>query len=265
MDCLNLGSYNYLGFAETTGPITDSVAESIAKYGVAMGGSRMEGSNAEVVEELEKCIAKFVQKPAALVIGMGYATNSTSIPALCGGKGTLIISDSLNHNSIVAGARDSGSRIVVFKHNDTEDLENVVRESIIRGQPRTHRPWKKITIIVEGIYSMEGEIAKLKEIVEIKKKYKCYLYVDEAHSIGALGKTGRGVCEQTGVNPDDIDVLMGTFTKAFGSVGGYLAGSVDIVQYLRSTSYGSVYSASMSPPCAQQALGMNSKIIIVCL
>jgi serine palmitoyltransferase len=142
----------------------------------------------------------------------------------------------------------------VFKHNDPEDLERVLRDSIVEGQPRTRRPWKKIIIIVEGIYSMEGEIAKLKEIVALKKKYKAYLYVDEAHSIGALGKTGRGVCEHTGVDPKDVDVLMGTFTKAFGSVGGYVASSEEIISYLRHIAYSSVYATAMSPPCAQQAL-----------
>jgi len=107
---------------------------------------------------------------------------------------------------------------------------------------------------VEGIYSMEGEICRLPEIVELKKKYKAYLYVDEAHSIGSLGATGRGVCEHWGVNPQDIDILMGTYTKAFGSVGGYISGSKELITYLRSTSYGSLYASSMAPPCAQQAL-----------
>jgi len=108
---------------------------------------------------------------------------------------------------------------------------------------------------------MEGEICRLPEIVAIKKKYKAYLYVDEAHSIGALGKTGRGICEHCGVNPRDIDILMGTFTKAFGSVGGYISGSEELITYLRSTSYGSLYASSMSPPCAQMALSALKTIM----
>ena len=131
----------------------------------------------------------------------------------------MIISDSLNHTSIVFGARGAGARIKVFTHGDTKALERLIRDSIAEGQPRTHLPWKKILILVEGIYSMEGEIVDLAEVVRIKKKYKCYLYVDEAHSIGALGAHGRGVCEQRNVNPADIDILMGTFTKSFGAVG----------------------------------------------
>jgi serine palmitoyltransferase len=253
-ECLNLGSYNYLGFAENNGPITELVAESIRTYGVAMGAPRMEGGDSSVVRELEKLTAQFIGKEDALIIGMGFATNSTTIPAFCGGKGTLIISDSLNHNSIVNGSRDSAARILVFKHNDMRDLDNLLRNAIVEGQPRTRRPWKKIVIIVEGIYSMEGEVCNLPAIVALKKKYKAYLYVDEAHSIGALGKTGRGICEHWGVDPADVDILMGTYTKAFGSVGGYIAGPKAFVDFLRSQSYGSVYSAAMSPPCAQQAL-----------
>eukprot|EP00961_Rhodomonas_salina_P040813 548388-Rhodomonas_salina.3 len=104
-------------------------------------------------------------------------------------------------------------------------LEARLRAAIAEGQPRTHRPWKKILVVVEGLYSMEGEICRLKEIVAVCKKYKAYLYVDEAHSIGALGRTGRGVLEHCGVNPEDVDIMMGTFTKSFGSVGGYIAAS----------------------------------------
>jgi serine palmitoyltransferase len=252
--CLNLCSYNYLGFSETQGPIVDAVTASIRTSGVATASPRMEGGNYAIVQDLERTVAKFVGKPDALVFAMGYATNSTTIPAICGGKGTLIISDTLNHASIVTGSRDSGAKIRVFEHNDMSDLEKVLRDSIIEGQPRTHRPWKKIIIIVEGVYSMEGEICKLPEIVALKKKYKAYLYVDEAHSIGALGATGRGVCEHHGVNPEDIDVLMGTFTKAFGSVGGYIAASEELITYFRHLSYGTVYATAMSPPTAQQAL-----------
>jgi len=204
--------------------------------------------------ELEQTIASFVGKPAAMVFAMGYATNSTTIPAACGTKGTLIISDSLNHASIVCGSRDSGAKILVFRHNDPKDLEQVLRDAIVEGQPRSRRPWQRIFIIVEGVYSMEGEIARLPEIIAIKKKYKAYLYVDEAHSIGALGREGRGLCQHWGVDPADVDILMGTFTKAFGSVGGYVAGSQELISFLRHTSYGQIYATSMSPPCAQQAL-----------
>jgi len=255
IDALNISSYNYLGFAENSGPVIDSVVNSMNHYSYATASPRQEGGNYDIIQELERTIAEFVGQPDAIVYGMGYATNSTTIPVLCGGKGTLIISDTLNHASIVTGSRDApGAKILVFRHNDPADLELVLKNAIIEGQPRTHRPWKKIVLIVEGIYSMEGEICRLPEIVALKKKYKTYLYVDEAHSIGALGKTGRGVCEHWGINPRDIDILMGTFTKAFGSVGGYISGSHELIEYLKYRSYGTIYATSMSPACAQQAL-----------
>ncbi|GAQ81699.1 Long-Chain Base 1 [Klebsormidium nitens] len=251
--CLNLGSYNYLGFAAADEYCTDRVVKSLHHYSASTCSSRMEVGTTELHVELEEMVARFVGKPAAIVYGMGFATNSTTLPAMAG-KGTLLISDSLNHSSIVTGARASGAKIAVFQHNIPSHLEQVLRESIVEGQPRTHRPWKKIIIIVEGIYSMEGEICRLPEIVELKKKYKAYLYLDEAHSIGALGRTGRGACEQTGVDPADVDVMMGTFTKSFGSCGGYLAGSEEFVAYLRHTSPGSLYATAMSPPAVQQCI-----------
>jgi serine palmitoyltransferase len=250
---LNLGSYNYLGFAENAGHCIEHVIEAVKKYGVGTGGSRMDVGTVDLHRELERRVADFIGHEDALIFDMGYATNSTSIPALIG-KGGLIISDSLNHASIVIGCRSSGAKIKVFKHNDPEDLERVLRQAIAEGQPRTHRDWKKILIVVEGIYSMEGEILRLPEIIAIKKKYKAYLYVDEAHSIGALGKRARGVTDYWGVDPRDVDILMGTFTKSFGSVGGYIASNKELISYLRQTSFGSVYSMSMSLPCVQMII-----------
>jgi len=125
---------------------------------------------------------------------------------------------------------------------------------IVDGQPRTGRAWRKIVVMVEGIYSMEGEICKLKEVVQTAKKYGAYMYVDEAHSIGALGATGRGVCEYCGVDPRDIDIMMVTFTKSFGAMGGYIAGSHEFIRHLRDGSTGSLYGNSMSPTVCQQIL-----------
>jgi len=192
-------------------------------------------------------------KEDAVVFGMGFATNSTVIPALVG-KGCLVLSDALNHTSIVTGVRSSGASVRIFRHNDVGHLERTLRFAIAEGQPRTRRPWRKVLIIVEGIYSMEGETACLADIVALKKKYKAYLFLDEAHSIGAMGRTGRGCAEHEGVDTADIDVMMGTFTKSFGSCGGYIAGSRDLVEHIRRSSPGTLYAAAMSPPAAQQAL-----------
>jgi serine palmitoyltransferase len=252
--CTNLGSYNYLGFADDwMNTCSKDVFKAVHQYGLAATTPSMEFGTSVIHQELESAVAKFVGKPAAIVYNMGYATNSTSIPALMG-KGTLIISDSMNHSSIVNGARSSGAAVAVFRHNDAQHLETVLRNKIAEGQPRTHRPWKKIMVMVEGIYSMEGEIVDLRAIVDVAKRYKAYTYVDEAHSIGALGKTGRGICEYAGVDPSEIDILMGTFTKSFGAMGGYIATSEELVAFVRSSSAGANYATSLSPVIAQQIL-----------
>ncbi|CAA6667835.1 unnamed protein product [Spirodela intermedia] len=251
--CLNLGSYNYLGFAASDEYCTPRVVDCLKKYSPSTCSVRVDGGTTKLHAELEDLVARFVGKPAAVIFGMGYATNSSIIPVLTG-KGGLIISDSLNHNSIVNGARGSGAVVRVFQHNTPLHLEEVLREQVAAGQPRTHRPWKKIIVIVEGIYSMEGEICKLPEIVAVCKKYKAYTYLDEAHSIGAVGKSGRGVCELLGVDPADVDVMMGTFTKSFGSCGGYIAASKEIIQYLKYACPAHLYATSMSPPAVEQVI-----------
>lgn len=244
--CLNLSSYNYLGFGQPGHEICEkNVLQALNNYGTSTTAAPLYGGSTQLHQQLEQTVANFLSVQDAMIFGMGWGVNATAIPALVG-KGTsflsflflidkhiiyillylgsLIISDSINHNSIVTGARASGAKIKTFPHDDMGALEKIVRKAIIEGQPRTHRPWKKILIIVEGVYSMEGEVCDLAKVVEIKKKYKCYLYLDEAHSIGAVGKNGRGVCEYTGVDTKDIDILMGTFTKSFGAIGGYIAG-----------------------------------------
>jgi len=252
--CLNLGSYNYLGFSDTSGKVMEDVVTTIRQTGVSVASTGHDLGLSESVAVLEKMTAKFLDKDDCVVVGMGYATNASVIPSVVG-KGSLIISDSLNHASVVHGCRTSGAKIKPFMHNDLNHLESIIRDSIVKGQPRTHRPWDKILIIVEGIYSMEGEMCDLKEIVRIKKKYKCYLWIDEAHSIGALGKTGRGICEHAGVPTSEVDILMGTFTKSFASVGGYIAGSKELIGLIRRSNFASLYSTNMSTAAAQQVIG----------
>merc|ERR1711991_362001 len=253
IDCLNLGSYNYLGFADGLDYCTAHVLESLDKYGVGVSGVRAEFGTTVVHAELERLVAQFLGKESAVVFGMGFQTNSTVLPQLVG-KGGLIVSDSLNHASLVAGCKCSPAKIMMFRHNDMEHLERVIREAVAMGQPRTRRPWTMILLVVEGIYSMEGEICNLPEIIRIKKKYGCYVYMDEAHSIGALGARGRGVCDFWGVDPSECDVLMGTFTKSFGAVGGYVAGSKELVAHVRASAYAMYYDASLPPGCCEQAM-----------
>ncbi|KAG1807481.1 serine palmitoyltransferase 2 [Suillus subaureus] len=233
---LNISSYNYLAFSQGRGSWADAVVESIRRYGVSSCGTRLESGSNDLHVSAEALIAHFLGTEDALVCSMGFATNSTFIPGLAG-KGSLIISDELNHTSMRVGIRQSGAEIRIFKHNDMSSLESLLREVISQGQPKTHRAWKKILVIVEGLYSMEGTLVNLPRIVELKQKYKFYLYIDEAHSIGSLGSRGRGVTDYFNVPPDSIDVLMGTFSKGFGAAGGYIAGSKPLIDALRLRSH----------------------------
>ncbi|ORY03206.1 serine palmitoyltransferas-like protein 2 [Clohesyomyces aquaticus] len=250
-ETLNMSSYNYLGFAQSEGPCADAAEASIKKYGIAMCSPRSEAGTSDLTLEVEDLIANFVRKPAAMVFSMGFVTNATAFPTLVG-KGCLMISDELNHSSIRFGARLSGAVVTMFKHNDMKDLERVLREQISQGQPRTHRPWKKILVAVEGLYSMEGTMCNLPALVQLKQKYKYHLFVDEAHSIGALGPQGRGVCDYFGIDPAEIDVLMGTLTKSFGANGGYLAADKHIIDKLRTQNAAMLFAESPAPPVLMQ-------------
>lgn len=203
--------------------------------------------------ELETLTAQFLGVDDAIVFGMGFATNSLNLPSLLS-PGCLVVSDEKNHASIILGLRLSGATVKVYKHNNVKDMEKVIESSIIKGQPKSGRPWKKILIILEGVFSMEGSIVKLSEIVEVKKKYGAYIYLDEAHSVGATGPRGRGISDYYGIDPRDIDILMGTFTKSFGSAGGYIAGSKNLINFLRVNSHAHCYASSMAPAVTQQIL-----------
>ncbi|KAK0674270.1 pyridoxal phosphate-dependent transferase [Cercophora samala] len=250
---LNMSSYNYLGFAQSDGPCADAVEECVRKYGLSSASPRADSGTNDLAVEVEREVAQFVGKPAAMVFSMGFVTNAGSFPALVS-KGCLILSDELNHASIRIGARLSGAVIRSFKHNDIGDLEAKLREAISQGQPRTHRPWKKILVAVEGLYSMEGTMVDLPGVLALKKKYKFFLYVDEAHSIGALGPRGRGVCDYFGVDPAEIDILMGTLTKSFGANGGYVAAEKHIIDKLRTTNAATLLGESPAPSVLMQIL-----------
>lgn len=167
---MNLSSYNYLGFSQADGPCSDAVELTVHRSGLVTGSPCFEVGHSDLHKKTEALVARFMGQEDAVIFSMGFATNSTVLPILVG-KGDLLISDTLNHSSIVFGARLTGASIGVFKHNDPEDLEKVVREKISSGDS-DGKPWKKILIIVEGLYSMEGTISKLPEFIKIKKKYK---------------------------------------------------------------------------------------------
>uniref|UniRef100_A0A452TMT2 Serine palmitoyltransferase long chain base subunit 2 n=1 Tax=Ursus maritimus TaxID=29073 RepID=A0A452TMT2_URSMA len=222
---INMGSYNYLGFARNTGSCQEAAAKVLEEYGVGVCSTRQEIGNLDKHEELEKLVASFLGVEAAMAYGMGF--------------GCLILSDELNHASLVLGARLSGATIRIFKHNSEFDVEFTS---------------EKVSVCVFFIHfaSMEGSIVRLPEVIALKKKYKAYLYLDEAHSIGALGPTGRGVVDYFGLDPEDVDVMMGTFTKSFGASGGYIGGKKELIDYLRTHSHSAVYATSLSPPVVEQ-------------
>ncbi|CAF0806522.1 unnamed protein product [Didymodactylos carnosus] len=250
---INFGSYNYLGFAEKDGQCAMAAINSIKSNGTALCSTRSELGTQRYHNELETLLAEYLRVESCIAFGMGFATNALNIPAIAS-KGDLILSDKLNHVSLILGVRMSGAKSQTFAHNDMDDLEQKLHNAIVYGQPGHHRPWRKIFIIVEGIYSMEGSICRLPLLVQLKKKYKAYLYLDEAHSIGSMGKNGRGIVDYYNMDPNDIDILMGTFTKSFGSSGGYIAGKKDLIDHLRIHSHANYYASSMSAPVVYQIL-----------
>ena len=251
-EAINFGSYNYLGFGGYHEKITPIIIETLKKSGSCMNGFAKEIGISDEQKKLEKKLAEFLHKEDCIISPMGFTTNSTLIPILVS-KGDLILSDALNHSSLIIGMKSSKAEIKIFKHNDIYDLKSKLDEVKENGLKNGKQP-SKILVFVEGLYSMEGEFCKLKEIITLKKAYGFYLYIDEAHSIGCLGKTGRGIVEQLGCSFDDIDIMMGTFSKSFASAGGYIASDKKTISLLRNNSYSYVYGNPMSPVAAQQIM-----------
>ncbi|KAI6656915.1 Serine palmitoyltransferase 2-like [Oopsacas minuta] len=247
---LNFASYNYLGFAQNRGPCAEASKSAVEKYGIGMGSTRSEVGSIQLHTDLENLIAEFLGKEDAITFGMGFITNAGNIPAILG-KGCLLMSDELNHASIILGSKLGGVKVQTFNHNDMVDFEKKLRKAVIEGQPKTRRPWKKIIVIVEGIYSMEGTISYIPSLIALKQKYKFYIWLDEAHSIGAMGPTGRGVVEYWGSDANEIDIMMGTFSKSFGAHGGYIASTKAVVSHIRRQTHTN-YASAMTPGVAMQ-------------
>lgn len=257
--CLNLSSYNYLGFAQSVGKCTEDSIEAVKKYGLSSCGPRNLIGNTDLHQNTERILSKFIGKEDSILFSMGWGTNAHLFSSMVNSK-CLVISDSLNHASIRFGIRLSGAAVKVFPHNDMNALEKLLRESISQGQSKSHRPWKKIFVCVEGLYSMEGTYCNLPGLVSLRNKYHFYLFVDEAHSIGALGEHGRGICEYFNINPNNIDILMGTLTKSFGAAGGYISANKNIIDRLRLDITANNYSESM-PPAVLQQISTSMRII----
>lgn len=232
---LMFGSNSYLGL--TNHPkIKEASIEAIKKYGTGCAGSRFLNGTLDLHIELEKKLAKLVGKEEALVYSTGFNVNLGVVSALTGREDYLIF-DELDHASIMAGKQLSFSKTMKFKHNNMESLEKCLQKC---------EPDKVKLIVVDGVFSMEGDIANLPGIVALAKKYNASVYVDEAHGIGVLGDHGRGTCSHFGVT-DDVDVIMGTFSKSFASIGGFVASNKEVINWLRHNSRPYIFSASATP------------------
>jgi 8-amino-7-oxononanoate synthase len=225
--------------------VTAAVVEATKKYGTSVSASRLVSGEKDIHRELEREIADWVGVEDSIVLVGGHATNESVIGHVVGQQ-DLILHDSLSHNSIVQGAILSGSRRRPFPHNDYDALDAALKEQRKRN--------RRVLVIVEGVYSMDGDYPDLPKFVEICKKHQCWLMVDEAHSMGTMGATGRGIAEHFGIQPTDVDIWMGTLSKSFGSCGGYIAGKHALIEYLKYTTPGFVFSVGLSPPNTAAAL-----------
>lgn len=240
----NFVSYNYLGL--NGDPRVNAAAkEAIDHYGTSVSASRIVSGERPVHRELEQALAAIYETEAALTLVSGHATNVTVIGHLVE-RGDLILHDALSHNSIVQGALMSDAQRIAFPHNDMDELDRLL------GQARGGVD--RALIVVEGHYSMDGDVPDLARLVEIARRHRAHLMVDEAHSLGVLGPRGHGIFEQAGVDPGEIDVWMGTLSKTLSGCGGYIAGSAALIDYLRHSAPGFVYSVGLPPPVAAAAV-----------
>ncbi|MHB8765793.1 MAG: aminotransferase class I/II-fold pyridoxal phosphate-dependent enzyme [Deferrisomatales bacterium] len=241
---VNFSVYDYVGLAHDP-EVAAAAKAAIDRYGTSAGASRLVSGEKQVHRDLEQALAAFLTSEAAIVFVSGHATNVTTIGHLFGPE-DLILHDILAHNSIVQGAMLAGAARRAFAHNDWQALDSLLSE--VR-----HR-YRRVLIAIEGVYSMDGDFPELPRFVELRKKHKTLLLVDEAHSLGTMGATGRGLGEHYGVARSDVDLWMGTLSKSLASCGGYIAGSSELVEYLKYTAPGFVYSVGISPPGAAAAL-----------
>ena len=241
---VNLVSYNYLGLNGDP-RVAQAAKDAIDRYGTSTSASRIVSGERPVHGALEAALADLHGTEDCIAMVSGHATNVTVIGHLVG-AGDAVVHDSLAHNSIIQGAMLSGAARQTFAHNDVAALERVLRS--VRAQA------KRVLVVIEGHYSMDGDIPDLAAVIEVVRRYDAYLMVDEAHSLGVLGATGRGIAEHCGVDPSAVDFWMGTLSKTLSGCGGYIASSRDIVDYLRCSAPGFVYSVGLSPPVAAAAL-----------
>ena len=239
---LMLGSNNYLGLSMDP-RVKAGAAAALEKYGTSCSGSRFLNGTLDLHEELEGRLAAFLRKPAATVVSTGYQTNLATLGGILQRSDTAVM-DKQCHASLYEGVMISRCRIKRYEHLDTADCDDVLAKI---------GPDKPTAILTDGVFSMEGHLAPLPELVALKKKHNSVLFVDDAHGLGTMGPNGRGTCEHFGVE-DDVDVILGTFSKSFASLGGVVAGPTEVINYIKHHGRSIIYSASMSPAALGAAL-----------
>jgi 8-amino-7-oxononanoate synthase len=244
MNLINYSSYNYLGLNGHP-RVSQAAKLSIDRYGTSASASRPVSGERPVHRELEQSLAKIHHTEDCIVYVSGHATNVSTISSLLGNK-DLIFHDSLAHNSIIQGSILSGAKRLSFPHNDYDALDQMLENN--------RRKYERVLIVTEGMYSMDGDIPDIPKFIEIKNRHNVFLMVDEAHSMGVLGKNGFGITEYFSLNDGDIDILMGTLSKTLAACGGYVCGKHTLIENLKYTSPGFVYSVGISPPVAAAAL-----------
>jgi 8-amino-7-oxononanoate synthase len=244
IEMLNFSSYNYLGFSGHP-EVMAAAKDAIERYGTSVSASRLVSGERQIHRDLEQGLAEHIGVDDAVVFVSGHATNVTTIGHLFD-KEDLILHDALCHDSILQGIYLSGAKRVPYRHADMSELEQIL------GQARDQ--YRRVLICSEGLFSMDGDICDLPRLIGLKRRFQCNLIIDEAHSIGVLGPSGRGISHHfPGINPKEVDLWMGTLSKSFASCGGYIAGSEPVVGYLKFTAPGFLYSVGMSPPNAAAA------------
>lgn len=243
-ELVSFASYNYLGMSGD--PVVSQAAkEAIDRYGTSVSASRLVSGEKPLHGQLERGLASFIGTEDAICFVGGHATNESTIGHLFG-PGDLILHDALAHNSIIQGAMLSGARRRPFPHNDWQGLDQLLQQ--------IRREYRRVLVVIEGVYSMDGDYPDVPRFVEVKQRHKAFLMIDEAHSIGTMGPHGRGIGEHFDIDPRQVDIWMGTLSKSFGSCGGYIAGCKELVEYLKYTAPGFVFSVGMPPSNAAAAL-----------
>lgn len=241
---VNYASYNYLGLSGHP-KINAAAKAAIDRYGTSCSASRPVSGERPIHRELEQAIARTYGVDDAIVFVSGHATNVTVIGYLFG-PNDLIVHDELIHNSVLQGATLSGARRLSFPHNDWAALDGILTEQ--------RRSFERVLVVLEGVYSMDGDFPELPRFVEVKHKHRAFLMVDEAHSLGVMGNAGLGIREHFGLNGGDVDIWMGTLSKTLAGCGGYIAGETALIEHLKFLAPGFLYSVGMPPPVAAACL-----------